>query len=215
VTGKKPVKPKDAASLIVVDRSGKTPRLLMGRRHAAHRFMPNVFVFPGGRVDAADYRQRLDGTLPPHLREALLSNAPKSPPKRPEALIIAALREAEEEAGLSFVTQREPLVFAAQSIRFVARAITPPNLPRRYDTRFFMLDRTAVQSEIPNRSGPEMELTELLWVEHAEALNLEIHEITRAVLMAIATAIDDPRDLTEIPFYRVVRGGRLKSFLPT
>jgi len=34
------------------------PRVLMGQRHANHKFMPNKFVFPGGRVDPADSRIR-------------------------------------------------------------------------------------------------------------------------------------------------------------
>ena len=49
---------RNAASLIVVDRSGGAARVLMGKRHAGHRFMPNKFVFPGGAVEAADRRVR-------------------------------------------------------------------------------------------------------------------------------------------------------------
>jgi 8-oxo-dGTP pyrophosphatase MutT (NUDIX family) len=49
-----PRKPRHAASLVIIDRNGAAPRILMGKRHAAHRFMPNVFVFPGGRVERQD-----------------------------------------------------------------------------------------------------------------------------------------------------------------
>ena len=45
------VRPKDAATLILVDRSGRVPKVLLGKRHARHKFMPGNFVFPGGRVD--------------------------------------------------------------------------------------------------------------------------------------------------------------------
>ena len=55
------VRPRDAATLIVVRRDGRSPRVLMGKRSAAHKFMPNKCVFPGGRVDAGDGRLR-----PPH-----------------------------------------------------------------------------------------------------------------------------------------------------
>ncbi len=48
------VRPKDAATLILVDRSGAAPKVLLGKRHARHKFMPGKFVFPGGRVDPAD-----------------------------------------------------------------------------------------------------------------------------------------------------------------
>ena len=48
------VRPKDAATLILVDRSGAVPKVLLGKRHARHKFMPGKFVFPGGRVEPAD-----------------------------------------------------------------------------------------------------------------------------------------------------------------
>ena len=45
------VRPKDAATLILVDRSGRMPKVLLGKRHLRHKFMPGRYVFPGGRVD--------------------------------------------------------------------------------------------------------------------------------------------------------------------
>lgn len=42
----KALRPRDAASLLLVDRSGSKPRILMGRRHASLAFMPGKFVFP-------------------------------------------------------------------------------------------------------------------------------------------------------------------------
>ena len=48
------LKPRDAATLMIVDRSGATPRVLLGRRNANLKFMAGKFVFPGGRLDAAD-----------------------------------------------------------------------------------------------------------------------------------------------------------------
>ena len=41
------VRPKDAATLILVDRSGPLPKVLLGKRHERHKFMPGKFVFPG------------------------------------------------------------------------------------------------------------------------------------------------------------------------
>ena len=44
------LRPKDAATLLVLDRRDDgNHRVLMGRRHMRHRFMPGMFVFPGGR----------------------------------------------------------------------------------------------------------------------------------------------------------------------
>jgi 8-oxo-dGTP pyrophosphatase MutT (NUDIX family) len=48
------IKPRDAATLILVRFDGPAPRILMGQRHNGHAFMPNKFVFPGGRCEAAD-----------------------------------------------------------------------------------------------------------------------------------------------------------------
>jgi hypothetical protein len=43
------VEPRDAATLILIDRSGPEPKVLLGRRHRDSKFMPGKFVFPGGR----------------------------------------------------------------------------------------------------------------------------------------------------------------------
>ena len=42
------VRPREAATLVIV-RQDQQPRVLMGKRAASHQFMPNKFVFPGGR----------------------------------------------------------------------------------------------------------------------------------------------------------------------
>ncbi len=46
--------PRDAATLMLIDRSGPKPKVLLGRRHAGHKFMPGKFVFPGGRIEPLD-----------------------------------------------------------------------------------------------------------------------------------------------------------------
>ena len=63
------VRPKDAATLILIDRSGKVPKVLLGKRHHGHKFMPGKFVFPGGGVDPPTGGWRLHGHLTPR-REA-------------------------------------------------------------------------------------------------------------------------------------------------
>ena len=66
------VRPRDAASLIIVRPGADGPEVLMGMRGARHRFMPNRLVFPGGRVDPDDRRGRFATPLRPdtlaHLR---------------------------------------------------------------------------------------------------------------------------------------------------
>ncbi|MBV8428774.1 MAG: NUDIX hydrolase, partial [Hyphomicrobiales bacterium] len=57
-------RPKHAATLILLDHSGKEPTVLMGRRNPAHKFMPGKFVFPGGRLDPVDRRMSVASPLP-------------------------------------------------------------------------------------------------------------------------------------------------------
>ena len=72
--GGKPLRPRDAATLILLDRVGGDIRVLMGRRHARHAFMPGKFVFPGGRTDPADSRIPVAEDLHPR------RGSPSSPP---------------------------------------------------------------------------------------------------------------------------------------
>ena len=58
--GEKAVRPRDAATLIIVQQAEK-PRVLLGKRSMKHKFMPGKFVFPGGRLDYID--QRIKGTI--------------------------------------------------------------------------------------------------------------------------------------------------------
>ena len=49
-------RPRDSATLILVRKDKAEAQILMGKRSAEHAFMPNKFVFPGGKVDPADAR---------------------------------------------------------------------------------------------------------------------------------------------------------------
>ena len=50
------LRPRDAATLIILDTAKGAPRILFGKRRMDQKFMPGKYVFPGGRVDAADLR---------------------------------------------------------------------------------------------------------------------------------------------------------------
>jgi len=52
----KRVVPRDAAALVITRASPQGISVLLGQRHGGHAFMPNKFVFPGGRVDPGDAR---------------------------------------------------------------------------------------------------------------------------------------------------------------
>src|SRR5476651_711550 len=87
-------RPKDAATLILVDRAHAIPKVLVGKRHDKMVFMPGKFVFPGGRVDKSDNRIPVAAPIPKALEDNLLKGSPKIAPSRARALTIAAIREA-------------------------------------------------------------------------------------------------------------------------
>src|SRR5882724_1375984 len=93
-------RPKDAATLILVDRSASVPKVLVGKRHDKVVFMPGKFVFPGGRVDKADNRVPVAAPITKELEANLMKGSPKIVPSRARSLAIAAIREACEETGL-------------------------------------------------------------------------------------------------------------------
>jgi 8-oxo-dGTP pyrophosphatase MutT (NUDIX family) len=213
------IRPKDAATLIVIDRTGRDPKVLMGRRHHGHRFMPGKFVFPGGRIEAGDRSMPAAGALNGRAETALLARVTRPTVQRARALGLAAIRETFEETGLLLGTKeygppasappgpwesfRERGVLPdLEALQLVARAITPPKRPKRFDTRFFAIDRDHVADEVPGIVGPDSELIELAWVSIAEAKKLELPAITNTVLDELQHRIDQGfAPELPVPFY--------------
>src|SRR5689334_8749305 len=98
--GPGPLRPRDAGTLILLDRSGTTFRVLMGRRHMRHVFMPGKFVFPGGRTDPSDSRITVASGLHPHEEHKLRAGTGRVSATRARAIALSAIRETYEEAGL-------------------------------------------------------------------------------------------------------------------
>jgi 8-oxo-dGTP pyrophosphatase MutT (NUDIX family) len=166
-----PTTPRPAASILVVRHTnGHEPELLMARRSAGHRFMPNMLVFPGGAVDAEDHHALAATPLQPRVRARLERSAD---PRLAHALAIAAARELTEEVGLSLGTPP-----ALDGLDYLCRAITPPERSMRFDARFFVVDATLVTGTLI--ASHEME--EPAWYTLATALEGNIPLATRAVL---------------------------------
>lgn len=198
---------RDAACVVVIDDARPDPRLLMGRRHADQVFLPDKWVFPGGRVDDAD--RALARSFDTHyLPRDLVAEI------RPFAL--AAVRELYEEAGMLIGAEaashlRDDLWpsfstagYAPAPVHLspLARAITPPGRVRRYDTWFF----TASRSKIANaQSTPDGELLDLDWFTLDEARKLDLPNITRLVLDDVSQRLEcaNRGDFTglDLPFY--------------
>lgn len=199
-------RPFDAATMLILDRSGKVPRVLMGKRHPGHKFMPGKFVFPGGRVDAGDRRMTATGALPQACEARLMARTVRPSPGKARALALAAIRETFEETGLLFgsaefgAPENPPAgswsEFARQgvhpelsAISFVARATTPPRRPKRFDTRFFVMDFSALAGKVEGVTGPDSELVELVWVSFAEAVELDLPTITTVIIREVEARI--------------------------
>ena len=90
-------------------------------------------------------------------------------------------------------------------LHFVARAITPPRRPRRFDTRFLTADASAIAHRIEGVVGPDSELVELTWVPIEEATHLDMPAITGTVLDELLARVEAGmgHDLP-VPFYFMV-----------
>jgi 8-oxo-dGTP pyrophosphatase MutT (NUDIX family) len=170
-----------AAATVMIGREGSAGvEFFMLRRSSRSVFMPDVFVFPGGRVEAQDRtpraRRRLAGTT-----QALDS-----------AFVHAAIRETFEECGLLFAagpvdegalaTARAGILAGtstfsdmleefqahvdAAALRYFSRWITPPSETRRFDTHFFVARGPAGQAA----RADAVETHDGLWITAADAL---------------------------------------------
>jgi len=226
------IRPKDAATLLILDhgKDGQV-RMLMGRRHMRHTFMPGKFVFPGGRVDVAD--SRIANVLPyhPEVEEKLSTDLKNArTPARVRALALAAIRETYEEAGI-FVgrASEDPGLrlgtgfeaFAERGIqpdlsglRLIARAITPPQRPRRFDTRFLAVWADAIADSLPDGRGPSGELEDCAWLTFEEARQKELPMITNTILSDLEERLGADPELspsTPVPYYFFRKGGFVRQ----
>ena len=164
----------------------------MVRRHVHSDFAPDVFVFPGGKVDPAD--------RDPELARWVGAHEP-SDNGAELALRVAAIRELFEEAGVllarradgtvvdlsgeeqeTFAEYRRRIHSEEISLGEMARAeglelavdllhpfshwITPEGFPRRYDTRFFAAQLPLGQSPLHDA----LETTDSVWINPGEGL---------------------------------------------
>ncbi len=195
------LKPRDAATLIMVRRDGSKPRVLMGKRSENHAFMPGVFVFPGGRVDTADSRVKPAKPLNPKVEHKLMARMRGVPSSgRARALAMAAVRETFEETGL-IIGKKDGVPGTSKHadwaeflatglrpdlapVRYIARAITPPGRIRRFDTRFLVVDANNV-SNLDAPAGSTDELLDVHWLTIKDTEDLQLPWITRQVLIAL------------------------------
>jgi len=186
--------PRDSSTLILVRRDRGGPRILMGQRAGGHAFMPNKYVFPGGRLDPADSRVRPAKDLHPATLSKLMNRMRGKPsPSRARGLAYAAVRETWEEAGLLFGRNRLEDAPDLSGLTLFMRAITPPGRTRRFDSRFFVADAENLANiDDPHHDGGG-ELLTLSWLTLEETASLGLPLITVDALQRLKPFLDQGR----------------------
>jgi 8-oxo-dGTP pyrophosphatase MutT (NUDIX family) len=202
------VRPRDAASLILLRGEGRDLELLAGRRPGHVKFMPGVYVFPGGAIDREDNRRWRVETGGEHLPPRLLRSA------------RAALRETWEEVGV-LVGRAGPVpatsglapieaayaehgvLAAIGALTYVGRAITPTPVFRRFNTRFFVADGGDVFGEPVSTD----ELEDVGWHPIGRRPLAPFRDVTQFML-ARAIALRDGSAPAEAPLLCTVRNKR-------
>jgi len=178
------VEPKPAATAVLI-RDGDTGlEVLLLKRHRASGFVPGAYVFPGGRVDAADAQVFWPVKTPEPsaeywvaaIREIFEETGVLLARDRAGAWAASSAQDAQleawrerllgETAGLQELIDGERFTLAADSMVYIAHWITPVAEPRRYDTRFFL---AGLPPGAEVKADPR-EMTDAVWLTPASAL---------------------------------------------
>ena len=175
-------------------------------------FAPGAYVFPGGTVHEDD--QVFDDELRAAAVRELFEEAGILLADNARDADCAKVRNLVEK-GSSFAEALVKLGLAPafDELIMFARWITPAQLRRRFDARFYLARLPAGQTVRPQ----EGEVTDWLWISPKGALanpEMTLVYATRAVLESVADASDvstlftRARGLKEIPIVepRIVRG---------
>jgi 8-oxo-dGTP pyrophosphatase MutT (NUDIX family) len=166
----------------------------MGRRSRRAAFVPDFFVFPGGRLDPDDYVVR---PATPLDRAAVKRMGVRGNSALAEALAAAAVRETFEETGLLLSGSGDigpvasgkwmpwktsGLAPQLDRLAYFGRAITSPISPIRFHARFFIVRAEALQGELAG-SG---ELSELRFYPVTDVLaHMPVVDVTEFMLNRI------------------------------
>jgi 8-oxo-dGTP pyrophosphatase MutT (NUDIX family) len=218
----KPLVPRDAATLLILDRAPSGVHVLMGKRRDDLAFNPGAYVFPGGRVDPSDGMVSAAVEMPDGLRARLLDRMRAKPSnRRARGLLVAALRETAEETGYlvgrrgASFAKAPPAEFAPfverevgldlSAARLIGRAITPVKRPRRFDARFFAVWADEAVAHVPDTPvPPDNELSDVRFVPLAKTGELNLPRITVIMLAELADRLAADPDLSRdlpAPFY--------------
>lgn len=181
--------PKPAATVVLMRDANRELEVLLLKRHRASGFVPGAYVFPGGRVDAADGDARLmaggpvpeRGSVPAHywfgaVREVFeetgvllartAANEWVEDATSNERMEAWREKLMSDSATLADIVAAEQLRIVLDDVVYFAHWITPAPEPRRYDTRFFAAALPEGRSIRPDAR----EMVDAVWIAPAEAL---------------------------------------------
>jgi len=171
--------PKPSGTVVVVRERGSQLELLLLER-TPRDGEPGPWVFPGGKVDAADLRPGEDAVA---------------------AARRAAVREAQEEAGLAL---------ALESLVPISRWITPEISPKRFDTWFFL----ASLNDACEICVDGAEIQAHRWVAPAEALGLHRERSLRLAPPTFVTLSTLASHRSAEQALRALEGHEVPTFRP-
>lgn len=205
------VRPRDAASLILLRGEGRQLEVLAGRRPRHVKFMPGVYVFPGGAIDREDNQPWAVETGGAHLPPRLLRCARAAFRETWEEVGVlvgrraatGALADAAGLAGVEGAYGAAGVAAAIDTLTYVGRAITPTRVFRRFNTRFFLADGADVHGE-PESSD---ELEDVGWHPVGRQPLAALRDVSqfmlqRAIALRAGTARGEP------PLFCTARGER-------
>ena len=175
-----------AATLILVrDRAGAPPELLMVARSAGMAFAAGALVFPGGRIDEADRELAArvpgaDGAMVAAIRETIEETAIpvglRRVPVKDEALALQDALVADRPLS-SLLLENELELDVAQVTPF-ARWVPKFHAVRRFDTLFYVAQAPAGDWQPRVIEG---ECAAAYWLTAAEALERELRDEARLI----------------------------------
>jgi 8-oxo-dGTP pyrophosphatase MutT (NUDIX family) len=213
---RRPPRPRDAASLILLRLEGHEQRVLVGRRPPKARFLPGRYVFPGGALEPGDSRARPASDLSAGTAKLMAVGGRAT---RARSLAMAAVRETFEETGLlladagdvgpvrssSWSAMRARGVAPAlERLIYVGRAITPVRSTIRFHARFFVADARYATGEL----GGDSELEDLHWCSVNELAQLPTIEVQSFMLAHAISALTGGESETSTKPLFTQRAGR-------
>ena len=204
--------PRDASSVIIIKKKYNKLYVLMGRRPRTSKFMPGIYVFPGGALDKSDFKINKIFKLSTKVRRDIVKTRSDS---HTIAIMLAAIRETAEESGLYLIEKRDfkgssinhakvwqtfinnSFVPSINNLCYFGRAITPSFLKIRYHARFFIADYNNFSGKIKTNG----ELENIDWIDIKKVSLLPVADVTEFLINRLITINRDNEIFQKINAY--------------